>query len=67
MSHEEGGGPGRDDFALPLLAGEKIEAVYQEIAFLCPFSSPGDNFKNIWDGGGGLSRTNSFQINKIKN
>lgn len=46
VSHDEsggggGGGAGREDSALPLLAGEKIEAVYQEIAFLCPYSSPG--------------------------
>lgn len=41
VSHEEGGRVRRDEAALPLLAGEKIEAAYQEIAFLCPFSSPG--------------------------
>ena len=64
MSHEEGGGPGRDDFALPLLAGEKIEAVYQEIAFLCPFSSPGDNFKKTFGMGGSVE--NKFISNKIK-
>ena len=26
---------------VPLLLGEKIEAVYKDIAFLCPFSSTG--------------------------
>jgi len=31
--------PVRDE--VPLLLGEKIEAVYQDIAFLCPFSSTG--------------------------
>ena len=38
VSHHDGAGaPVRDK--VPLLAGEKIEAVYEDIAFLCPFSS----------------------------
>ncbi len=41
VGHEEGGGGRRDGSAFPLLAGEGIEAVFKDIAFLCPFSSPG--------------------------
>ena len=40
VSHHDGGGVSvRDE--VPLLLGEKIEAVYQDIAFLCPFSNTG--------------------------
>jgi myotubularin-related protein 1/2 len=40
VSHHDGAGVTvRDE--VPLLLGEKIEAVYQDIAFLCPFSSTG--------------------------
>ena len=39
LHHDDAGMPVRDE--VPLLLGEKIEAVYQDIAFLCPFSSTG--------------------------
>lgn len=40
VSHHDGGGASLRD-EVPLLVGEKISSVYQDIAFLCPYSSPG--------------------------
>ena len=38
VSHHDGAGAVRDE--VPLFHGEKVEAVYQDIAYLCPFNNP---------------------------
>jgi len=41
VSHHNGTNSRTQTDEVPLMDGEKIEAVYQEIAFLCPFTGPG--------------------------
>ena len=38
VSHHDGAGAVRDE--VPLYHGENVQAVYQDIAYLCPFSNP---------------------------